>query len=309
MNNINFCTGISGEYRVVVNRADGTATDTGWFKNLILDQGLDRFGNSGGNVVYNYARVGTGVSTPVATQTQLDSQLAVSAGGGAAGATANEGAPLYRTTLTHTYAFAQGAVVGNITEIGIGWATTGATLFSRALILDNLGSPTSITLVALDQLTVYYRLRIVPTLTDATGSVTIASTNYNFTVRVASVASFGQNQYAYSSADYWTAGAGSTTYGAGATLQGVTAYGPSGSATGTDGTVSASGYTAGTYYRDSNFSWSISAGNATGGIQGLRITWGVTYLPFAYQVYFATPIPKTSTNVLNLVFRFSWARA
>lgn len=309
MNNITLGTGISGEFRILINRSDGTTADTGWFKNMILDQGLDRLGNSGGQPVYNFARVGSGTSTPIGTQSQLDSQIAASAAGGAATANSNEGAPLYRTTLTHTYSFTQGAVIGNITEIGIGWATTGATLFSRALILDNLGSPTSITLVALDQLTVFYRLRIVPPLTDTTGSVTIGSTSYNYTARVLRAGTFGQNQFQYVSADYWTGGGSSTTYQAGATLGSIAANGMGGTQSGSAGTASSASYTTGTYYRDTTFTWSISQGNATGGIQGLILAWGSPYNPFNFQILFSAPIPKANTNVLSLVMRYSWTRA
>lgn len=307
-NVINIGAGISGEYRLVVTKPDGTvSTDTGWFKNLIVNQGLDRIGNGGLNPIFNYCRVGTGNSTPAVTQTSLDAQIAASNAIGAATSNTNEGAPLYRTTLVNTCVFPQGSVIGNITEVGIGWATTGTTLFSRALILDNLGFPTSITLVAIDQLTVYYRVRIVPPLTDFSGSVTISGTPYNYTSRVASVGSFGNIQYLFTY-DYFSSPGTSSTYAAGATLGAITAFGPTGTQSGTAGSVSNGSYTNGNYYKDSNWSWSITQGLATGGIQAIRFSWGQTYQPFGFQVRFDTPIPKTNTNVLTLTMRFTWFR-
>lgn len=308
-NTVSFGAGISGEYKIVITKPDGSISlDTGWFNNLILNTGLDRIGNAGASVIFRYCRVGTGTSTPVATQTALDAQVGASGSMGAATSTSNEGAPLYRSTQVFTCTFAQGAVVGNITEVGIGWETTGSTLFSRALILDNLGNPTSITLVAIDQLTVYYRVRIVPPLTDFSSSVIIASTTYNYTSRVASVGSFGTSQYLFTLGNYFSAGAASTTYEAGATLGSITAAGPTGTQSGTTGSVSTASYTDGTYYRDASWSWSITQGNAIGGIQALRLTWGTTYQPFDYQIAFDSPIPKTNTNVFTLVTRFAWYR-
>lgn len=303
--------GISGEYRIVVNKPDGTvSTDTGWFKNLILDQGLDRIGSStGSEYVLRYCRVGTGNSTPAVTQTSLDAQIAASNFFNTATSGTNEGAPLYRTTLTHTCVFPQGSVIGNITEVGIGWATTGTTLFSRALILDNLGFPTSITLVAIDQLTVYYRVRITPPLTDTSSSVTISGTPYNYTVRVASVASFGNLTPLFNPGVFSGATSSPVTYAAGATLGAITATGPVGTATGgTTGIATNLTYSIGSYYKDSNWTWSITQGNATGGIQAIRMQWGRPYATFQFQIRFDTPIPKTSTNVLTLTMRFTWFR-
>ena len=46
---------------------------TSWFPNIVLNNGLDRLGGGG---VSDYCRVGVGSSTPAATQTQLDQQVA-----------------------------------------------------------------------------------------------------------------------------------------------------------------------------------------------------------------------------------------
>jgi hypothetical protein len=310
---IDLQTKLAGEYRLVINRADGNVEDTGWFDNLILNQGLDYLGNSLGLGIVRYAQVGTGTSTPVATQTALDARVAgtESSPAGAQAVTAtNEGAPLYRTLLTYAYPFAQGSVVGNITEVGVGIsAAAGNNLFSRARIVDNLGAPTSITIVALDQLTVYYRVRIIPPLTDATGTVSISSTNYNYTMRVSNVASFANVQFLLNSSNNFSQAqnAGHLAYPAGSVLGAITGF-PSGSP-GVDGTATTSSYTNGTYYRDVTFNWSISQGNAAGGIQCIKFVWPQSYSVLQFQVRFDTVIPKTNTNVLALNVRYSWARA
>ena len=69
--------GMAGEFRCVVKRADGsTKIDTGYQKNLILDQGLDYFGSDDTTYSFNNACVvGTGNCIPKVTQTKLDNAV------------------------------------------------------------------------------------------------------------------------------------------------------------------------------------------------------------------------------------------
>lgn len=302
MNNIiNFNIGVAGEYNIVVARADGTIEETGWFPNLILNQGLDRLANPAGSNL-RYCQVGSGSIAPAVTQTGL--QTFVAGGGNAStpDSYVNEGSPSYNTLYTFSYVFTQGAVVGNITEVGVGWLTTGPNLFSRALILDNLGVPTSITLVSIDQLTVYYRLKLVPPLTDATGSFTISSTTYNYTARVAQVGSFAVWPY---STDYLTQPDGVYVFPAGSALGPITGI-PTGSLlSGSNGVPQS--YSPGSYFRDAVWTWSVSQGNAVGGIQCIVFFW-VPASTMAFQYRVDTPIPKTNTRVLTITVRQSWAR-
>lgn len=307
---INLQARLEGEYRLVIKRGDGTEEDTGWFHNLILNQGLDRLGDSSGGSIMQYAQVGSGSLTPAITQTSLQTYVAggTSNPNNYASSTANEGSPLYRTTLTYTFVFTQGSVIGNITEVGTGWGLSGATLFSRALILDNLGNPTTITLVAIDQLTVYYRLRIAPVITDTTGSVLLGVTNYNYTMRVSSAGNFANVQFLLNSSNNFSmaSASGIVPYPAGSVLGPITGN-PTGTQ-GTGGTAVTAAYSPGTYYRDSTFTFSISQGNVLGGIQCLRLTWPQSYSVINFQVRFDTPIPKVNTNVLTLIIRYSWNR-
>jgi hypothetical protein len=308
---INIETKLSGEYRLVIKR-NGEEIDTGWFKNLILNQGLDQLGTDG-NVLIGYARVGTGTTAPAVTDTVLQAQVAASNAGPSNTTIVNSGAPNYTTLTTYEYTFTQGAVIGNISEVGVGWATTGATLFSRALIVDNVGTPTTITLTAVDQLTIYYRLNASQPITDTTTAVTISSVSYPYTIRTAQAASFcNVNATFY--------------YGYGFTKlpsSGVVLYGNNaalGAITGTlSGTIIANSsnpgftftypaYTPGTYYRDSTFSVAVGTGNAVGGIGGIVLDWGFYSSSLQNQIVFATPIPKTNTQVLTITCRFTWAR-
>jgi len=307
----NFNLKLAGEYKIVVNKADGTTVETDWFSNLILDQGLDRIG-AGWNQVIAYAQVGTGTIAPAVTQISLETP----AGGSTQqtspnGGIVNSGAPAYETTYTWSFAFAQGAVVGNITEIGVGWAATGSTLFSRALILDNLGNPTSITIVAIDQLTVFYRLKIVPPLSDITGTVTIGGTPYNYTARVAQAGSFANATWTFWASQIAQAGSlvpprGALTYGSGSVLGAITGSPTLASGTSTT-SISSGTYTPGSFNRDATVTWSISQGNATGGIQAIAFNYGVQD-SMRFQYRFDTVIPKDNTKTMSITSNISWNR-
>lgn len=302
-----FPTSFSGEYSLTVKRPDGTQVQTPWFKNVITNIGLDRLGV--GSPI-NFARVGTGTSTPSILNTVLDAQIAGSASGSTS-SSVNLGAPSYNAQHTFSFTFNQGAVVGNITEIGVGWdAANTATLFSRALILDTGGNPISVSVTAIDQLTVFYRLTIIPQLTDVTGVVNISGTPYNYTGRIAQVGSFFNSAFFTSGGSIVTMNTNAgvfNLYGTGATLGGITGNPSAASSTGINVSASYGSYTTGNYYRDATANLSTALGNTSGGIAALRVPLASTGM--YYQYLFNPIIPKDNTKTFSMTFRVSWARA
>lgn len=306
---------VCGEYNLVITRADGTITETGWFDNLILDLGLDYMGtgtmDQSGNtfnppMVAN-CQVGTGSSTPLVTQTGLDARVAGTSFNGFNTPYANTPRTVspYEFLTTFTFPFAQGAVVGDITEVGVGPSGTASTLFSRALILDNGGSPTTVSLISIDQLTVYYRIKLYTPLTDFTGSVIISGDTYNYTGRQAGATNGGNMSWHL--CGYIVSSYGITAYAAGSTLGAITGY-PTGAQAllGNTGTVTYSAYVPGTHYRDFTVSGGTTGGNVAGGIQALLIrTIGDA---LQYQYILDTPIPKDNTKTLAITVRVSWSR-
>ena len=143
----------------VLDKAGNVKRTYGGFSNIITDIGLQRLAaTSDIGPVHNYCRVGTGNSTPVASNTQLDAQIAASAIQGDA-LVNNNLADGYHNII-FTYTFAVGAVVGNISELATAWGPTGQNnIFSRALIRDGNGNPTSITILADEILRVTWELR------------------------------------------------------------------------------------------------------------------------------------------------------
>lgn len=196
-----------GRYRLRIQHEDGTETDTGWFKNLITNGGMDGFGQGFGtntnpnlySQLIGWAGVGTGNTPPAFTDTQLTSPLGpvqiCSTGGGGSWASSSyvAGPPAYWSGICN-YTWSQGAVVGNIAEVGVGnnFNSTGNfLLFSHALIVDSSGNPTTLTVLSTDTLFLSYELRMYLNLTDSSYSVVINGTSYSGTQRMANVSSVG----------------------------------------------------------------------------------------------------------------------
>lgn len=325
--------GVAGKYKFITHKADaegqpipGTekvAAD--WFDNLITNYGMDLLGtqvmlaSTSSGAPWYACRVGTG-STPAAnTDNALVSQLASTTTINANVSGASGTAPYYGW-YRRTFRFAAGAAAGNISEVGVGSATTGATLFSRALIVDGSGNPITLTILPDEILDVVYEYRMYPPAADiAWGPLTISGVSYSGLIRPSYVTStatqrwvpyttgsndavgllvdYGCNAYAYST-DVLGAvtgvPAGGTTY----PLYANAANGLSSS-----GSTAAS-YASGTYYRDHTLRIDLNYGNVPSGIGSLNLMSSMG----AWQISFTPKVPKTASHRFNLGLRFSWAR-
>ena len=155
--------GLEGLFRLQTFKKDSTevVNDTGWFNNMILNTGLNQMIST--NDYLAYACVGTGANPVTATQTTLQTFLVNSAEGSSIGGGIT-GNPYYSFQRVR-YQFPVGSAAGNLTEVGIRGGTTG-NLFSRALIRDNLGNPTTFTVLGDEILQVTYELRCYPNQDD-----------------------------------------------------------------------------------------------------------------------------------------------
>jgi hypothetical protein len=315
MSNIhsNMHCGIKGEYKIIQNR-NGEITETGWFDNLVLNQGLNALGTAGSSI-FAYCKLGTGVSTPNENQTALDAQIVSSNSiNSSASQATNLGAPTYGCQYTFAYGFAQGAVVGNISEIGVGYGSAAGNLFSRALITDSYGNPIAISVIAIDQLTIYYRVTIYPNLTESYGSFTINGISYNYVSKLCAANSFGQSTGTFT--NNWLYPVAMTFYNESPTkptIAAITAAGPNGVAGSSwsyntpFGSSGNYGYTNNSYYIDSVWNFGIQLANCTGGIGAIKATWAFSGV-FNYQIVFDNPLPKTGNQTMSLTTRISWGR-
>lgn len=293
MKNIELHTGLAGFFKIEAIAPDGTRRLLAdWFPNLITDVGLNSLGTNADYL--NNCLVGSGNTAPNVADTSLVAQVATTSNVQSTVSNAQSSPPYYGS-VTKTYRFVAGTATGNLAEVGIG----GAVLFSRALILDGGGSPTTITVLSNEVLDVTYQLRVYPATVDVTGSITISAVSYAFTKRAASVTDAG------------TWGLGALTGGG----QQVVAYSgaigaitttPSGTAVGIGVTNSAYGNN--NLYRDFTAFFDLNDANF-GGIESVVANFGPSTGRFgSIQMQFTPSIPKDNTKTLTLGFRHSWSR-
>lgn len=199
-------TAVGGRYRVEVSDATTgeLKKDTGWFDNLITNQGLDYLGTMTTGVSnITTCRVGSGTATPVVTDVGLQTPL--------------NGTTYYtwfsntftqlpdnvrKFSTTYCYKFDAGAVVGTIREVTVGWGTNNVCAFSRSLLKDTAGNPIEVTVTANDLITIYYELSTYVTTVDTVSTVNIGGNSYTLTIRPLRVTSDMISSWASADASY-----------------------------------------------------------------------------------------------------------
>jgi len=283
--------------------------DTGPFDNLITYQGLDQIGNPPnynltGFFLNTHCAVGTGTTAPALTDVALESPLAMyppSAGSSVQGGSVSyvSGTPAYYRCIW-TYTFPAGAATGNLSEVGVGGTLSGDTtprLFSRALIVDGSGVPTTITVLADEALTVTYELRLYLDQTDTSYSFLINSTSYSGIFRRAFIATAPLLYYSVQIGPFNQMYINTYNGTIGPITNGPTGTGGNGSAY---SEMSQSAYVPGTYFRDFKRTISLSNNN-------MNITAMLTTSPHGQWQFSVSPaIPKTSSVSLQLNWRQSW---
>ncbi|KQQ60166.1 hypothetical protein ASF84_05520 [Pseudomonas sp. Leaf127] len=304
--NIDLRCEVEGFYTLTIFKADKNGEiipDSGrqpvpTFRNLITNGGLDRMGASGD---YTYAcQVGSGSTPATATDGSLVSRIAGTTSLLSNITGASPSSPYYAHT-TLNYQFSAGIATGNISEVGVGWGVTGS-LFSRALIVDGSGSPTTITVLADEILQVSYQIRYYAPTVDVSGSLSINGGTVNWVSRAA----------AANSEQYWR-GAGYISEALSTDglyvrafdgeINALTTGSPAG-ASAQRSSVLDTAYSAGSYARAGTVTWGIADANFATGIKSVLVKKGIG----SYQIGFSTPIMKTNTQTLTLTFTHSWAR-
>jgi hypothetical protein len=272
-----------------------------WFPNLVTDVGLNRIGSG---AYFSACHVGTDNTAPLVSDTILGGFVAGSSTIQASNYGAQSTAPYYGWA-TVTYRFAEGAATGNLSEVGTASARTngGATvLFSRALILDELGDPTTVTVLSDEVLDVSYEIRLYPDLVDKTGTITITgSGDHTYVARPASVTSGSSWGYVLNRTASFTLFETAISVYNGA----IGAYTSSPSGTGYhNAPVGNSAYVANSLEKQGYVSFGLNAGNLVGGIKSAyyRTSLG------AFQVEFTPNIPKDATKTLVITFKINWTR-
>jgi len=325
--------GLEGRYKIMAHKVDAegniisSRTAADWFDNNITDYGLNLLGNpkraSGGTAGYVICgcAVGTGNTAESNSDTTLAAGLAASSTVQVSWATTAQTATApYYLTSSITIRFGTGVAAGNLSEIGmLGGATTAAAngnVFSRALIKDGGGAPTTITILSDEILDVTYQLRTYPTSSTGSFNQTIngVSTAFTYTVTPGGMSrtggTLGSNNWAM---NLWqnTNGFVANSYNANASIEGglfTAAPGtapniPSGGSSDAWQTVSTAAYTDGNFYKDCTFNMPLNNGNFT------SQTWVISFDPLGmFQIQMSPTMTKTASMTYSFVCRVSWGR-
>ncbi|MBE0418560.1 hypothetical protein EI165_00300 [Pseudoalteromonas nigrifaciens] len=300
---------VSGVYGIKVLRNAGTdkehLEDFGESPNMLLDGFFDRFakGNLGSSTWYMF--VGSGTTPVEATQTQLVSQVG---NYDSLTASANDNVKSgndYIASSTGTAEWAIGAIVGNISEVGVKLGTIiGSTVDSRALIVDSQGDPTTITVTSEDKLEISYTLKAIIPIEQVVSVHDFAGVQTTCTVERLAVLDKGRNDL-YSMFDIADRLSASTSN----TLINNPESNSSSSNETIDGSnLSVKRTNLGLGAKRITFVISSSTGNLSGGIGGIGIRQS-HFSNYHSIARFDPKIPKDSTKTLTLNFDFTLSRA
>lgn len=277
-----------------------------WFPehNLITDLGLDRIGSAGANSVYRYMHVGLGTANPDGAQVQLSNFLANVTTLSPTTTTGNSGAPDFYAWRRFEWTSGIGDLGNNIlTEIGVSGQTGNGRLFSRDLIRDAEGDPSSFPIQDDEQFRGIYELRIYAPQSDNPASVMIGANPHDTITRALGVNSvqWGLASPVQSAVNFAADAFASSSQAYSGDLVAITATNPSGNL-GSATSVSTHAYNNGSHYRDLTTVWNISTGN--GNIRTVTQVFNCC----KFQVRYDPVIEKTSDQTLVLNQRVSWAR-
>lgn len=291
--------GVAGFYSFYLN---GELVQECPVKNLITDFGWNRlFALTFAATAPTQIQLGTSNTPPTLADTVLGAFLVSKDSSNAL--THITGTDTVGTYRGHsfTYVFAQGAVVGNVAEVGWKVASGDAALTSRSLVKDGAGNPAVITVTAIDQLTVVYQLRFYlnRTLTN-TGSVTVAGTPTTWTIMAAA------NDVPMGNASvqgYTPTSAFLVTYG-NDFVMGAVGTNPTGTFSTYTLTLTSVTANASTGVITSTYTFAVDDANQTGGLFGLTFNYKQGAADAGhlgkYKMSFSPAIPKTNTKTLAL---------
>lgn len=287
-----------GRYKLAVHREDGTVKQLVTFNNLITDFGLNEFGRNSSR--YFYMALGKGTSAPSVSDTTLTDTTLVNAG--TAATTVSRQTPGTVPPLIGRVTWSQQSELGNLagtwTEIGFGPGSTPASFrtFSRALIQDGLGNPTSITILPNEYLTCTYTLELVVPETD---SVTVVG-GRTLTTRAA-YASGSAWTHPYSGSQMSVIDPRSIMCYSGTIADIIS--GPAGPL-GSGVLAEQDAYVNGSFERSGTAVFGPDQANGTINSLGIGISGQIRF-----QVGVSPAIVKTNTQSLTIRFKVSWGRA
>ena len=294
--------GVSGRYKLVTRKVHDLDNAVGEleFDNLITDIGLERWAT---NPIGAKCFIGSGNAPPTVNDTALGAQLAAS--------TATQNLQNWKaysaaerwTEATICYRFQPGVTLNSIAEVGVGWD---GGLWSRALVRDVNGNPTTIQLLSDEVLDVYYTLRIqFPA--DVTGSIVLDGVTYDWVLRPAGLAAWPDSYSYYFHYAFATGGVAKASTGS------ITQPDTAPDWVGGSSTTTVTAYVPGSRKRTMAFRFDLNDANIS--IKSIIVQLGSGYPPtMSWQLGFyqngqSVGVPKVSSKRLTLTFDFAWGRS
>lgn len=299
---IQFKSSVSGHFTLFITRNNGEREKVAEFENLITNQGINRLG-SGANGMFEYCHVGSGSAAPQFSDTGLQSYIGYNNGGRSVIAQGVQATTSpYYTYSRYNFRFQNGQATGNLSEIGVGWVSNGPNLFSRTLIKDSNGNPTTITVLSDEILDVVYEVRMYPPMNDITGTISISGVDYSIITRAAQLIWTNPEPlslYGFTNGVNFSIQA--HTGDINPSILGL----PSGSAIGLSGTEgSMDPYSNNSLQRTGRFVAGVNNLNSEGGIRSIVIFSSLGN----FQTQFEPRIPKDNTKRLTMEYSFQWGR-
>lgn len=268
------------------------------FKNLIVDQGLNNAASTAINTLVTRCKVGSSSDIPTTSDTVLGQPV----GGYTSVVTStynhSSGNPVWYTYGRFTYTFPVGAVTGDLREIG--FFDSSDNMFSHALLKDGAGDPTTITVLADEQLFVTYEVRKYAAETDQTGTFTLAingvDTSFSYVARSALINTSVSSNYWHGSHKL---GVDTDIVAYESQVLGTVTGTPTGTAVVGLGVIDT--YAAGSFKSTLNCIFDPSVANFTNGIGSMMLCNG-------FQVSFNPAIPKNSDRRLILPLSTVYSR-
>jgi len=314
--------GIAGYFKIEVRNSEGKVVkELPWQKNEILDSGLRSLhdsAESAGLGLGKYCVVGTSadavdVALDTGVKAQLGSRVVMTT------YTSNRTGEYFAKTSEYNWAI--GDTTGNIAEVGI-TNSTSTRFLTRARIKDALGVPTTITVLADEQLRVYYELRLYWPMSDlveiinvnvgtVAAPVWVATTMTTRPLYIGSATGWdiyqgsGDALFAHEAVSNYT---GWYSYGSDMALALASATIPSGTFIGQaryDATFV-------TLYDPAHTTFEMTVPstkwNVAGGIGGMKWSARGDLYRTCWQTKIDPPLPKTNLDVATVNFRISVTR-
>lgn len=182
---------VKGRFKLRAMKGDIIMRESAWCPNIIVNGAFDFWFQNTSNLGIMGFVAGAGTATPQPTDTSLQSFLG---GGGSV----EEGWMIRNTTVSPRSITVgvriranEGAIVGNVAEIALcrgqsGIPNNSTPIFNRARVVDEMGNPTTITVLSDEFLEVIYEITLY-TIDGATGTLTISidgtPTNFDYEIR------------------------------------------------------------------------------------------------------------------------------